>query len=96
MAAYVIAEIEVKDQARYADYVALGRPVLERYGARVLAAGGELAAFEGAPKGSRVVVIEFPSLEAARRWYRSADYAPAKAIRLEASEAVVFAVDGLA
>lgn len=96
MAAYVVGEIEVNDPERYADYVAAGRPVLARFGARVLAAGGALEAFEGAPRGRRVVIIEFPSLDQARRWYRSVDYAPAKAIRLAAATAVIFAVEGLA
>lgn len=95
MTAYVIGEIEVTDPERYADYVAQGRPVIERFGGRVLAAGGALEAFEGAPRGGRVVILEFPSLDHARRWYRSDAYAPAKAIRLKAAKAVLFAVEGL-
>jgi uncharacterized protein (DUF1330 family) len=95
MVAYVIAEIDVTDPERYKDYAEQVRPVLAKHGAKALARAGALEVFEGKPGGARIVVLEFPSLEAAKRWYHADDYAGPKAIRQEASTATLFAVEGL-
>ncbi len=95
MVAYVIGEIDVTDAERYRDYAKAVGPVLAKYGAKALARAGELVVFEGAPAGARIVVLEFPSLEEAKRWYHSDDYAGPKAIRQEASKATLFAVEGI-
>lgn len=94
MAAYVIGEIEVTDPATYQDY---GRQVLatiQKFGGRFVVRGGSAEALEGAaPK--RIVVLEFPSLEQARNWYRSADYAPLIQLRQKASRGRLIVVEGV-
>jgi uncharacterized protein (DUF1330 family) len=93
MAAYVIAEVEITDAARYRDYTALTPASIARHGGRFLTRGGALESLEGeAPK--RVVVIEFDNMEAARRWYHSPDYSEARLIRQEASKARLFIIEG--
>lgn len=95
MTAYVIAEIEVTDPERYEGYKKAVGPVLEKFGAKVLARGGEVEVFEGELSGRRVVILEFDSLDQARRWHRSAEYAGPKAIRLLSSRATLYAVEGV-
>ena len=51
--------------------------------------------FEGDPPAARVVVVEFPSLEAAQRWYHSKEYQTCAAIRHRAAVPTMFAVDGV-
>ena len=90
---YWIAHVEVRDPDRYKDYVATAKPAFERYGARFLARGGAYEAFEG--KGRpRNVVIEFPSLQAARDCYHSAEDQAAKAIRITVADAEMTIVEG--
>lgn len=90
---YWIAHVEVRDPDRYKDYVATAKPAFERYGARFLARGGAYEALEG--KGRpRNVVIEFPSLQAARDCYHSAEYQAAKAIRITVADAEMTIVEG--
>jgi uncharacterized protein (DUF1330 family) len=95
MAAYVIANVHVKDPTPYADYRALVPGTLEKYGGRFLARGGAVERLEGECPIGRVVVIEFDSTEQARRWYHSEEYRAAKAIRTSASVGDLILVEGV-
>ncbi|APH70326.1 DUF1330 domain-containing protein [Aquibium oceanicum] len=91
--AYWIAHVDVRDPERYKDYVATAKPAFEKYGANFLARGGTYEAMEGRGRG-RNVVIEFPSLQAARDCYNSAEYQAAKAIRQTVADAEMVIVEG--
>lgn len=91
--AYWIAHVDVNDPERYKDYVATARPAFEKYGARFLARGGAFEAMEGKGRG-RNVVIEFPSMQAARDCYNSPQYQEAKAIRQSVADAEMIIVEG--
>lgn len=90
---YWIAHVDIRDPERYKDYVATAKPAFEKYGARFLARGGAYEALEGRGRG-RNVVIEFPSLAAARDCYNSPDYQAAKAIRVTVADAEMVIVEG--
>ena len=93
MAAYVIGEIEVMDPAAYQEYGKLVPATLQKYGGKFVVRGGKAEAFEGAsPK--RIVVLEFPSLEQAQNWYRSAEYTPLIKMRTKASRGRLIVVEG--
>lgn len=93
MTAYVIAEIDVTDAETYKAYTALTPASIARHGGRFLVRGGPAEGLEGdSPK--RIVVVEFDSVAAARRWYESPDYTEAKAIRARAAESRLFIVEG--
>ncbi|WP_265516162.1 DUF1330 domain-containing protein [Nitratireductor luteus] len=91
--AYWIAHVDVRDAERYKDYVSTAKPAFERYGAKFLARGGAYEALEGRCRG-RNVVIEFPSLQAAKDCYNSVEYQAAKAIRQEVADAEMILVQG--
>jgi len=92
---YWIAHVEISDPERYALYVDGAKDVFGRYGGRFLARGGAYEEVEGALGRARHVVIEFPSLQAARDCYHSPDYQAAKAHRLPAATATVTLVEGV-
>jgi uncharacterized protein (DUF1330 family) len=94
MPAYVIAAVDVHNQARYDEYRQLVPATIERYGGRFLARGGALDVLEGEwPK--RVVIIEFDSMQRAREWHDSAVYAGPIAIRNESARTNMIIVEGL-
>jgi uncharacterized protein (DUF1330 family) len=95
MPAYVIVDVRVKDAERYKDYRAMVPPSLEKYGGKFVVRGGTLEILEGGWKPERVVVLEFPSLEQARRWYDSPEYREAKALRLKTAESSLIIVEGV-
>jgi uncharacterized protein (DUF1330 family) len=92
--AYVIAEVDVTDPERYGDYTARTPDSIARHGGRWVVRGGETRVLEGHWDPGRIVVIEFPSVEAALGWFESDDYGELAAIRREASTARILVVEG--
>ena len=92
---YVIAQITVTDPAAYPAYVAKVQPIIEQFGGAVLVRAGRSEFHEGTPPGERIVVVRFPSYEAACAWYHSDAYAEAKAMRMAASFSVQTIVEGV-
>lgn len=95
MPAYVIAHIDVKDPVRYEDYKRMSPISIEKFGGRFIARGGKTETLEGTWQPKRLVLLEFPSVERAREWWGSEDYAPAKALRQATSTGDMVIVEGL-
>lgn len=95
MAAYVIAEVEVTDPSAYEEYRKLVPATIEKYGGKYLARGGATESKEGGWAPARLVILEFPSMAQARRWYDSPEYTPARAIRQRASKSKLIFAEGL-
>lgn len=90
---YWIARVDVRDPEGYKGYVAAAKPAFERFGAVFLARGGAHEAAEGTAR-ARNVIIEFPSLAAARYCYNSPEYQAAKAIRQRFADGEIVLVEG--
>ena len=96
MAAYIIADLTVTDPAAMEEYRKLVPATLARYGGRFVVRGGAHQSVEGDWKPTRLVVLEFPSMEQAKRWYDSEEYREPKAMRLRAGRTNLVMVDGVA
>jgi uncharacterized protein (DUF1330 family) len=71
MTAYVVGEVAIKDHARYEkEYLPIIRKAHEEFGGRLMARTDQPATLQGMPPGGRVVLIEFPDTDAARRWWK--------------------------
>ncbi len=95
MAAYAIAEVDVTDPAQFEEYRKLVPATIAQYGGKYLVRGGAVDSKEGGWTPKRLVVLEFPSMDAARRWYGSPEYAPVLAMRLKSARSRVVLVEGL-
>ena len=85
-AAYVIADVSVSDPERYEGYKALTPGAVAAAGGEFVVRGGEFVTLEGDWRPSRVVVIRFPSMEAAKAFYDSPPYLAARAARAGATD----------
>jgi uncharacterized protein (DUF1330 family) len=94
MPAYVIADVRVSDPAGYEPYRPLAAASIARFGGHFIVRGGAAELLEGAPTPQRIVVIEFPDADTARRWYYSAEYQSALKIRQAASNGRLIMVEG--
>lgn len=94
MAAYVIVDLEVKDPTAYESYRREVVATVTKYGGRFLVRGGNVQVLEGDWAPKRVVVLEFPSMDALQRWYRSDEYRPLIAQRQRAAAGDIIAVEG--
>ena len=95
MPAYLIVDLTVTDPAGFEEYRRQVTATLERHGARYLVRGGAHQRLEGDWQPNRVVVIEFPSREAAQRWYDSEEYRGPKAVRQRTAVTNLILVDGV-
>ena len=94
MAAYVIADVTVKNPEVYAEYRSQVLATVTKYGGRFLVRGGACDVVEGDWRPGRVVVIEFPDMVAARAWYGSAEYGPLVKLRQGASTGSLLLIEG--
>ncbi len=95
MSAYVIVETNVTDPERYEQYKAAAPAAIAAARGRYLVRGGELAVLEGDWQPSRLVLLEFEDLAAAKRWYDSQAYQDVRRLRDGAAVLRVVAVQGL-
>lgn len=95
MPAYVLVDIEIHDPATYERYKQLAPPSIAAHGGRYLARGGAVETLEGDWKPSRLVILEFPSMERARAWWSSTAYSEAKELRYAAARSRMLLLEGL-
>lgn len=95
MAAYIIADVDVKDAKAFEPYKQPTIASVAQYGGRFIIQSSKHEVLEGKWNPTRFVVIEFPSPEAARRWYDSEEYREAKALRLRHAVSNMLLVDGV-
>ncbi len=90
---YWIVRVDVADLEQYKLYLAANAASFKDFGARFLVRGGEFENPEGTSR-ARNVVLEFPSLKAAKDCYHSASYQAAVALRLPAATADIIIIEG--
>ena len=95
MPAYIVVNIDVKDADRYSTYKEMAPPSIAQYGGRYIARGGNAEVLEGSYQPKRFVILEFPSVEKARAWWGSTEYADAKKLRQASSSTDMILVEGV-
>lgn len=95
MAAYVIAHLEITDPEPFGQYREQVPALIEKHGGRYLIRGGEAETLEGAWPVPRLVVIEFESNEAAKRFYNSPEYQAILPLRLAGAKGDLAIVQGV-
>jgi uncharacterized protein (DUF1330 family) len=96
MPAYVIVDIEVTDPELYEEYKRLAPPLVALYGGKYLARGGRVEVLEGDWDPNRLVILEFETIEQARKWLESPEYATARRLRHRTTRSNMVVVEGLA
>ena len=81
MPAYWIAHAQVKNPVEYKKYTDRLPALFGKYGAKVLARGGDYRILEGDVPFERHVVIEFETLAKAEAFFNSPEYQEAAAFR---------------
>lgn len=95
MPAYVIVQVEVNDPVRYENYKKMVPPSLEKFGGRFLVRGGKTHTLEGTWAPKRFVMVEFPTVEQAKAWWASPEYAAAKALRQATADSMMIVAEGI-
>ncbi|WP_338466226.1 DUF1330 domain-containing protein [Novosphingobium sp. ZN18A2] len=93
--AYYLIEIAIHDFERYREYPKGVEPLIERYGGRYLVRGGEATSLEGAEPGGRIIVLEFPNMQAAQDFANCDEYPAVAKHRLASSASRILLVEGI-
>lgn len=94
MSAYVIVDITVNDPVRYEEYKKLAPPAIAAYGGKYLARGGKTEVLEGDWSPNRVIILEFESVETAKKWLDSPEYRKGRALRHQTAASKMVVVEG--
>jgi uncharacterized protein (DUF1330 family) len=94
MAAYILADVEVTDPIRYAEYRRWASEAIRLHDAKILVRGGATERLEGREPG-RIVVLEFRDVDHARAFYHSHEYGKARAARAGAADMNMLIVEGI-
>jgi uncharacterized protein (DUF1330 family) len=95
MAAYFIADVDVNDPEAIEEYRQGVPATVAKYGGKFLVRGGAYEKLEGQWEPKRLVLLEFPSVAEAKRWYDSAEYRELKALRFKAAKTDLVLVEGV-
>jgi uncharacterized protein (DUF1330 family) len=95
MAAYLVAQLKIHDPAMFQRYREAVTPLIERFGGRYRARGGELEVLEGEWPYPRVTIIEFQSRAAARRFHDSPEYRKILPLRQKSADGNLVLVEGV-
>lgn len=94
MPAYIIVEVEVHNPAEYEEYKTMTPGSLVNFQGKFIVRGGATETLEGDWNPKRIVILEFPTLELAKKWWASEEYATAKALRQRTAKTRMIAVEG--
>lgn len=95
MPVYLVAQITIHDEERYAQYTGSVMPVLAAHGGTLLVATGEHETLEGEWPASKLIVIKFDTREAALNWLKSPEYGKVAAHRHAAATTNLVIADEL-
>lgn len=95
MPAFLIADIDVTDADTYADYRTANPDIVNKYGGRYVALGGDINVLEGDWHPRRTVIIEFPDMNAITAFYESAEYTKLREIRWKSADSRLVAIETL-
>jgi len=95
MSAYILIRIQVEDPSKLKSYQEVAPSIIEKFNGRLRVRGGEVISLEGPNENRRIVVIEFPSLDEAKKFYYSDEYENAIKLRSGIADFEMIAVDGI-
>ena len=93
--AYIIANVTVTNPEQYEEYKKLSTIAMQVHGAELCVRGGKVEVLEGDWAPTRVVILKFPSMDAAKAYNESIEYTAARTSRQGAAVMRMIAVEGV-
>lgn len=95
MPAFILVDINVHDPVQYEEYKKLAAPTVTLYGGKYIVRGGKVETLEGKWAPTRLVILEFPTVDQAKAWLNSPEYSPIRKIRHATSTSEMIVVEGV-
>lgn len=94
MTAYIVINNDIHDATAYEEYKKLAPASVELYGGKYLARGGTVEILEGDWSPNRLVILQFESVEQAKKWLDSDEYSEARKIRQRSAYSRMVVIEG--
>ncbi|MBV1921700.1 MAG: DUF1330 domain-containing protein [Pseudomonadales bacterium] len=95
MSAYILMRIQVSDPSKLKSYQEVAPSIIEKYNGKLKVRGGEVVSLEGPNEHRRIVMVEFPSMDDAKKFYYSEEYGNAIKLRSDIADFEMIAVEGI-
>ena len=95
MSGYIIAVVQVTNPAQYEEYKKWSTAAIQASGAEICVRGGQVQILEGDWHPKRMVILKFPTFDAAKTFYELPEYQKAREAREGAAVMKMIAVEGL-
>ena len=94
--AYILLDTKINDPIEFDNYKVAVKPIAEQFGGEYLVRGGKMDVVQNELwDPARIVLIRFPSIDAAHKFLDSPNYAPIKGIRLANSNTTLIVLEGI-
>lgn len=93
--AYIIADVNVTNPEQYEEYKKWSSAAMQAHSAEVCVRGGKIEVLEGDWAPTRLVIMKFPSVEAAKAFNASPEYGKARTARQGAAIMRMIVVEGV-
>ncbi len=94
--AYIIVDVDIHNPEAYEEYKGLVTPIVHKYGGEYLARGGALdVVLNQLWNPTRMVLLKFPSMDAARNFMECDEYAPVRKMREDNSTGTLIMLEGI-
>ena len=95
MSGYIIANVQVTNPVQYEEYKKWSSAAMQAHMAEVCVRGGQVQVLEGDWSPERIVILKFPTFEAAKAFYDTPEYLKAREARAGAAIMRMVVVEGL-
>ena len=95
MSGYIIANVQVTNPTQYEEYKKWSTAAMKAHKAEVCVRGGQVQVLEGDWSPERIVILKFPTFEAAKAFYDTPEYLKAREARAGAAIMRMVVVEGL-
>jgi len=86
MGAFMIIQADVTDPEQFMEYAKRAPALIAEHGGRYRCMRGAVEQLEGKPDNRKIVISEWPSMEAAQTFWNSEEYQELKKVREGAAE----------
>jgi len=90
MGAFMFIQANITDPEQFMEYAKRAPALIQQHGGRYRCMRGAVEQLEGKPDNRKIVVSEWPSMEAAKKFWDSPAYQQLKEVREGAAEIDVF------
>ena len=95
MSGYIIANVQVTNPVQYEEYKKWSTAAMKAHNAEVCVRGGQVEVLEGDWEPERIVILKFPTFEAAKAFYDTPEYLKAREARAGAAIMRMVVVEGV-